>query len=87
MTLRIPESVAFEVLDGEAVLLSLTASRYYRLNPTATTVWRAVASGATVDEAIAVICSRYDTDSMTASRDVERLVQRLLDARLLEESP
>jgi hypothetical protein len=73
--------VISEVIDGEAVMINLTTGNYYSLNPVGVAVWEAVTGGASVDEAVDVLASRYE-----GSRDeITAAVESLLDELRREE--
>lgn len=83
--MRAPTTVVSEVLDGEAILLSLDRARYFRLNGAGTEAWSVLAAGGSVDEAVAAITQRFDVEPDVARRDVNELTTRLLSEGLLEE--
>lgn len=83
MRYRAADNVAYEVLDGEAVLLDLDSSRYYSLNRSGARAWQVLADGAGADEASAAVVERFDVAADVASADVSELIDRLLAAGLL----
>jgi hypothetical protein len=79
--------VIFRDLEGEAVLLDLASGRYFGLNPVGTRVWTLLASGATVDAAIAALAAEFDADAGQIARDVEALLTEMIARGLVTAAP
>ena len=71
-------------LAGEAVILHLDTKRYYRLNATGAEVWKGIEAGEDQDVLARRLVREFTVDLQTARREVDRLVERLRDARLVE---
>ncbi|MEZ5313899.1 MAG: PqqD family protein [Thermoanaerobaculia bacterium] len=56
--IRRPEVVS-EVFDGEAVVVDLTAGRYYAFDPEATAIWLRLADSPTFAELVVACVDRY----------------------------
>lgn len=84
MPYRLADQVAYEVLDGEAVILDLKAARYYSLNSTATCSWQRLVEGDGIEDAARAVAHRFAIDRATAVADVRRLADELQSLRLLE---
>jgi hypothetical protein len=71
-------------LDGESALLDLDTSRYFRLNPVGTLVWRALAEPKTVSALQGVVLEAFDVEPERCARDLEALLAKLSGAGLVE---
>lgn len=85
-TIEIPRHVEFSFVEDGFVLLDLRRGEYYGLDGVASTVWEALADGASPDEAAERITRRYAVDRQRARTDVEALIDRLATAGLLQRS-
>jgi protein-tyrosine phosphatase len=82
----IPSHVVFRTVEDQMVLLNLQSQQYYGLDPIgADIVMRLLESPAT--EVISALADTYDADAAILQRDVSDLVDSLLSAGLLVESP
>ena len=72
--MNIPSEVLAAHLGSEAVLLDLNARRYYRLNATAASVFRALESGEGRDGAIRRLLAEFEVDDAEATRAVDGLL-------------
>lgn len=84
---RLTERLAFEVIEGEAVVLSLETSEYFSLNRTGTCAWEVLAAGGTPDDAAEAVSGRFDVPVNRAASDVAQLIHQLVEAGLLVASP
>jgi coenzyme PQQ synthesis protein D (PqqD) len=64
-------------VEGEIVALDLRASTYLSVNKAGTALWPHLTAGASRDELVAALISRYDVDADAAARDVDAFVQAL----------
>ena len=82
--LRVPDTVLFEEVSGEVVLLDLASGKYYGLNGVASRMWHALVQAGDVEAAVPLLQARYDVPVERLRADLARLVGRLLAAGLLE---
>jgi hypothetical protein len=75
--MNIPCEVLAAHLGEEAVLLELTARRYYRLNEAAAVAFKALERGEGRGGAIARLLARFDVDESEATRAVDVLLADL----------
>lgn len=75
--MNIPSEVLAAHLGNEAVLLDLNAKRYYRLNATAASVFKALESGEGRDGAIRRLLTEFEVDDAEAARAVDGLLADL----------
>lgn len=73
------ENTRWRVVDGEAVLISLTTTHYYSLNDTGTFVWELLAGGAHTAEDLAdAVAARYRRPVDGVLDDVRLLLDELV---------
>jgi Coenzyme PQQ synthesis protein D (PqqD) len=80
---EIPDHVAFELLDGEAVVLDLESGTYYSFNSVATRLLELFAEGHDDESARASLLEEFDVDEATATADLEECVTELVGRGLL----
>jgi hypothetical protein len=81
---RPSKGLAWQTIEGEAVLLDLTRGRSLGLNETASVIWSLLPDHD--DEAIAAeLVRRFDVSPERARADVTRLLGRLLERGVVEE--
>ncbi len=86
-SVRLSADVIFRELDGEAVLLDFASGRYFGLNAVGTRIWTLLASGASVDVAVAAVAAEFDAPADEVARDVDDLIAELLSRGLLVSDP
>ena len=86
-SVRLSADVIFRELDGEAVLLDFASGRYFGLNAVGTRVWTQLASGASVDDAVAAVTAEFEAEPDEIARDVNELVSELVSRGLLIAEP
>jgi hypothetical protein len=77
------DQMAAEVA-GETVILGLTSGRYYGLDPVGARIWQLLQSPLTVAEVCRAIVAEYDVEPDRCQADLLMLLQKLLDAGLVE---
>jgi hypothetical protein len=81
---RAPEQVLVRRVGGEAVLLDLASEECFGLDDVATAMWEALNSSASVEEAYEMLLEDFEVDDVTLRRDLNALINQLIEARLLE---
>lgn len=85
MRVRPTKGLAWQTIEGEAVLLDLSHGRSMGLNGTASVVWSLLPDHD--DEEIAAeLVRRFDVSLERARADVGRLLARLLERGVVEEA-
>jgi hypothetical protein len=79
----VPESVVAREVAGETVILDLDSGTYFGLDPTATDMWRAIAAGGSLGDALAIVERAYEVDPAVLRDDLLRLTEQMLRKRLL----
>jgi hypothetical protein len=78
------DSVIFQTLHDEIVLLNLTEHEYYGLDSVGAEIWSLLLKHRNLDATIKAVQEIYAVDEETARRDVEALVKELLASGLLK---
>ena len=81
--MNISSEVLAAHLGDEAVLLDLSAKRYYRLNESATVVFRALEEGEGRDGAIRRLTESFEVSRADAANAVDSLLADLATRRLV----
>jgi len=83
--LKFPPGVAFQQLgdDQDGVMMSLASGYLYRCNRTASVVLAAIAEGKSVEDATDQLAKTFGVDAERAVQDVQALVARLCEKKLL----
>lgn len=78
------QRLAWQVIDGEAVVIDLAGGRTLGLNPSGTLIWSLLPDHdeAAIAEALT---ERFDVDLQTASADVREFVGSLRERGLVRE--
>ncbi len=79
--------VLTQELDGETILLVASTGTYFRLNPTGTQVWAALASGRGVDDVVTQLSADGGADPDVVRSDVLALLDTLLAKGLVSTAP
>ena len=77
------QEVAAKVIDGEAIIINLTTGVYYSLDPTGSEIWSLLEARHDLDTTVGHLCGRFDVSEGACRSDVERLVEQLLEERLI----
>lgn len=84
--LRKPTTIVTRAVGNELVLLDLAKGTYFTLDEVGSTAWRHLEAGLTLDAIAEAICAEYEVAHEVVVADLERLVQELRAAGLLEAS-
>jgi hypothetical protein len=79
------DEVAFEVLQGEAILINLSTGHYYSLDDEGAEVWHLISSRWPVADIARALAARHRTPLDRVHADVVRLVDELIAERLVRE--
>jgi hypothetical protein len=87
-TVVVPDTTLVrELPDGESVLLSLSSERYFNLDRVGTSMWAAVTSAGSIDEACRELLSEFDVAENRLRDDLRTLVEQLAAQDLVEIKP
>jgi hypothetical protein len=70
----------------EAVMMSVTAGRYYGLNAVASRIWELLDTPKTIAQLCAQICEEFEVDAQTCEAEVLKFVQDLIDNGVVHEA-
>ncbi|MGE0448389.1 MAG: PqqD family protein [Vicinamibacterales bacterium] len=83
-TLRVSQNTLHRELQGETVLLGLSAGEYYGLDEIGTRVWQLIVEKGDVAGVEAAMLEEFDVDRAVLSEDINRLVDDLIAKHLIE---
>lgn len=90
-SLRIPESISWNDVDGELVLFNRDDGRYHSLNSSGSQIWRNLAHGMDYSAVLSELAKHYAMDDPAGiEASVRSFIMGALDAGVLglsEESP
>jgi hypothetical protein len=82
-TVRIPETVLWQEVGEEIVILDLRGNRYRSLNDVGSAMWRTLDECRDVASAHAQLCERYEVDPEVLREDLGSFIARLVELELL----
>lgn len=83
-TIRRSQSQVSTHLQGEAVILGLTAQEFYSLDTVGARIWELLQEPTTVPALVAVLLQEYDVEPARCEGDLLALLQDLADEGLIE---
>lgn len=81
----IGESVIFQRLEQEAVLLEMSGQVYYGLDDVGVKMWELLLKYHDIETVVTELKGIYGVDETVLKTDLTAFVRRLLDAKLLKE--
>lgn len=78
--------IAWREVHDQVIVLDLCESSYLELNKSASTLWKALAAGATDQELASLLVDRYGVEAERAAEDVAHFITMLRESSLLEPS-
>jgi hypothetical protein len=85
MAMRIARQVAWQVIDGEAMIVDLDSGKTLGLNETATWIWSHL-DGRTAIDLAADLAAEFAISPVDAERDVNEFLSVLRERKLIAES-
>jgi hypothetical protein len=83
-SLKIPETVLSQELNGEAVLLNMDNEFYYSLNAIGSKIWQLLNQQMNMEGVIQQLLQIYQVDESTLRQDVAMLIRELCENGLLQ---
>jgi Coenzyme PQQ synthesis protein D (PqqD) len=77
------DSIAWNAVGDNVVVLDLTSSTYFSTNATGTLLWQLLASGTSRGDLVNALMDRFAVDQGTAEQDVDAFLADLERAQLL----
>lgn len=84
---RLAEGVLSVPVEDEAILLTMGTGKYFGLRGAMRHLLEELREGLAFDAMVASICARYNVEPSEATRDLERMLPRLVAAGILEPAP
>jgi hypothetical protein len=81
---RLAEGVLSVPTEDEAILLTIGSGKYYGVRGAMRHLLEDLRQGLSLPQMISLTCERYDVEPGEATRDLERIVPRLIAAGILE---
>ena len=85
-SVRIPGDVLFRELEGEAVLLNLSSSFYFGLDPIGTRIWQLCEAHGSLPRVLDAMRDEFDAPDDTLRSDLIAFVDDLVSKGLLSVS-
>lgn len=79
----IPDSVLWQEVGDEIVLLDVEGGEYHGLNDVGSTIWRALQEHPDVSSAYEHLCGTYEVDPDVLCKDLDEFIRRLVGMGLL----
>ncbi len=80
----IADTVFTQETNGELVLLDMSTECYFGLDDVASDIWKLLETGITLQETLDSLLEMYDVEENQLQGDLEVLLGRLTQARLIE---
>lgn len=84
MIIKQSPDVAFQVIDGKAVIVLPKMRMIHWLNDIGTDIWKFVSETKSYDDVVKFICDSYEVDQKTAGNDVNEFISQLKEKSLVE---
>jgi len=78
---------AWQIIEGEAVLLSMDTKVLRGLNPVGSRIWELIDGQRSLEEITGVIVQEFEVAPGVAVQDVQAFIQTLLDRGLVTRLP
>jgi hypothetical protein len=82
-TVSVPESVLWQEVGDEIVLLDVSGGEYHGLNDVGSRIWRALDEQSDVAAAYEQLCETYEVDPDVLREDLDEFIKRLVGMGLL----
>ena len=80
----VPPHVLLQQVGEESVLLNTQKECYFGLDPVGTRMWEVLTKAGTVEAAYEELLGTYDVDAERLRRDLEGLIEKLMENGLIE---
>lgn len=78
---------AWQIIEGEAVLLSMDTKVLRGLNPVGSRIWELIDGQRSLEEITGMIIQEFEVATGVAAQDVQAFIQTLLDRGLVTRLP
>jgi hypothetical protein len=83
MTPKIGPNVAWQIVDGEAIVVDLASGNTIGLNPTGTFLWSQIDGGRDEATLAAAVAAEFDVDSSVATSDTHEFLSTMHERALV----
>ena len=84
---EIGDSVIYQDLQDEVVILNLASQQYYGLDDVGAAMWKPLLDRREVASATRQLATEFDVDSDVVRADLYALIRQLMESGLLKSSP
>jgi hypothetical protein len=81
------EDLTWREIEGEAILLDLRSSTYFRTNTTGTLLLQALVEGTTRDALVELLAADFELETTQAGHDVDAFVADMRARGLIDPGP
>jgi uncharacterized protein YkvS len=81
---EIGDSVIYQKLNDESVILNLTTQDYYGLDDVGTSMWNLLVEKGDLESVVMQLTLLYDIDQLTLRGDLHSFVEQLIGSNLLK---
>lgn len=83
MKYQLADHISFTDVDDEAVLLDLNSGAYYGLNHIGAQLLKELKAHNSIENAITLIAEQYQITDNSVKKDIDELIQQLLEQKLI----
>ena len=78
------DELAWRVIDGEVVILTIDGSEIHTLNKVGSAIWELADGTRTLEDVVSLICERFEVSFDVAHADVLKFAQQLEAKKMLQ---
>lgn len=86
-TISVSEEVLSQEVSGETVLLDLQSESYFGLDEVGTRIWQLLQETGSLQQVFNTMLEEYDVDETQLESDLNELLHKLLDSKLITVEP
>ncbi|MCK5432982.1 MAG: PqqD family protein [Gammaproteobacteria bacterium] len=86
-SISISSEVLAQEVDNETVLLDLQSESYFGLDEVGTRIWQLLQEHKQLQKVFDILLEEYDVDAKQLENDLNELLEKLLDANLINVEP
>ena len=77
------DSVTFEIVANEAILIDINTGTYFSLNEIGTEFWEMLDGSQTIEQQAAIIAAKYEVDTEMVVSDLLELATEMASEKLI----
>ena len=86
MRVFVPKHVLVRQIEGESVLLNLQSERYFGLDEVGSRMWASLTTADSIQASYETLLGEYEVDAEQLRRNLEELIEKLIENGLVEVS-